>query len=83
MHTDTEMILCENLVKIYRTEETEILALQGLDLTVRQGDLVGIIGNSGSGKSTLLNMLGGLDKPTAGKILVNGQDLLKFKDGIW
>ncbi|SCH15118.1 Lipoprotein-releasing system ATP-binding protein LolD [uncultured Ruminococcus sp.] len=80
MHSDTEMILCENLVKIYRTEETEILALQGLDLTVRQGDLVGIIGNSGSGKSTLLNMLGGLDKPTAGKILVNGQDLLKFKD---
>ena len=75
MHSDTEMILCENLVKIYRTEETEILALQGLDLTVRQGDLVGIIGNSGSGKSTLLNMLGGLDKPTAGKIIVNGQDL--------
>lgn len=80
MRTDTEMIFCENLVKIYRTEETEILALQGLDLTINQGDLVGIIGNSGSGKSTLLNMLGGLDKPTAGTILVDGQDLLKFND---
>lgn len=80
MRTDTEMIFCENLVKIYRTKETEILALQGLDLTINQGDLVGIIGNSGSGKSTLLNMLGGLDKPTAGTILVDGQDLLKFND---
>ncbi|WP_229408057.1 ATP-binding cassette domain-containing protein [Massiliimalia massiliensis] len=80
MRTDTEMIFCENLVKIYRTEETEILALQGLDLIINQGDLVGIIGNSGSGKSTLLNMLGGLDKPTAGTILVDGQDLLKFND---
>ena len=80
MSDTAEMIVCENLVKIYRTEETEILALQGLDLTVNQGELIGIIGNSGSGKSTLLNMLGGLDQPTAGTVLVDGQDLSKFTD---
>lgn len=71
------MIECENLVKIYKTKEFEVLALQGLDLTVDDGELMAIIGNSGSGKSTLLNMLGGLDRPTAGKLLVDGKDLLK------
>lgn len=74
------MIQCENLVKIYKTKETEVVALQGLDLTVDKGELMAIIGNSGSGKSTLLNMLGGLDRPSAGKLIVNGQDLLKFKE---
>lgn len=71
------MIDCENLVKIYKTKEFEVLALQGLDLTVDDGELMAIIGNSGSGKSTLLNMLGGLDRPTAGKLLVDGKDMLK------
>lgn len=71
------MIECENLVKIYKTREFEVLALQGLDLTVDDGELMAIIGNSGSGKSTLLNMLGGLDRPTAGKLLVDGKNLLK------
>lgn len=71
------MIDCENLVKIYKTKEFEVLALQGLDLTVEDGELMAIIGNSGSGKSTLLNMLGGLDRPTAGKLLVDGKDMLK------
>ena len=71
------MIECENLVKIYKTREFEVLAIQGLDLTVDDGELMAIIGNSGSGKSTLLNMLGGLDRPTAGKLLVDGNDLLK------
>lgn len=80
MTTDTVMISCENLVKIYKTKETEVLALQGLDLTVNQGELVGIIGNSGSGKSTLLNMLGGLDRPTAGALTVNGINMNKIKD---
>ncbi len=72
------MIECENLVKIYKTADLEVVALQGLDLTVEQGELMAIIGNSGSGKSTLLNMLGGLDKPSAGKLLVDGHELLKF-----
>jgi ABC-type lipoprotein export system ATPase subunit len=75
-----EMILCENLVKIYKTKDIEVVALQGLDLIVEEGELMAIIGNSGSGKSTLLNMLGGLDRPSAGKLLVDGKDLLKFND---
>ncbi len=74
------MIECDNLVKIYKTTDLEVVALQGLDLTVEQGELMAIIGNSGSGKSTLLNMLGGLDKPSAGKLLVDGKELLKFNE---
>ncbi len=74
------MIECDNLVKIYKTTDLEVVALQGLDLTVERGELMAIIGNSGSGKSTLLNMLGGLDKPSAGKLLVDGRELLKFSE---
>lgn len=74
------MIICENLVKIYKTQETEVIALQGLELTVAAGEVIAIIGNSGSGKSTLLNMLGGLDKPSAGTLMVDGQNLLKFSE---
>ena len=55
------MISCENLVRIYKTAEFEVIALQGLDLEVADGELMAIIGNSGSGKSTLLNIIGGLD----------------------
>ena len=58
------MIECDGLVKIYKTKDIEVLALQGLDLTVRRGELMAIIGNSGSGKSTFLNMIGGLDRPS-------------------
>lgn len=72
------MIKCEELVKIYKTADLEVVALQGLDMTVEAGELMAIIGNSGSGKSTLLNMLGGLDKPSAGKLFVDGKDLLAF-----
>jgi len=71
------MIICENLVKIYKSSDIEVVALQGLDLTVEAGELMAIIGSSGSGKSTLLNMLGGLDRPSAGTLLVDGKDLLK------
>lgn len=74
------MIICENLVKIYKTADLEVVALQGLDMTVETGEVMAIIGNSGSGKSTLLNMLGGLDRPSAGTLLVDSQDLLKFTD---
>lgn len=74
------MIECENLVKIYQTKDIEVVALQGLDLIIEKGELMAIIGNSGSGKSTLLNMLGGLDRPSAGKLIVNGRDLLKITD---
>lgn len=77
---DKYMIRCENLVKIYKTSDVEVVALQGLDLDVERGELMAIVGNSGSGKSTLLNMLGGLDKPSAGNLYVDGKDLLKFTD---
>lgn len=74
------MIQADNLVKIYKTKDIEVLALQGLDLTVEQGELVAIIGNSGSGKSTFLNMIGGLDKPSAGKLFVDGKNLFTLNE---
>lgn len=72
------IIECDSLVKIYKTPDVEVLALQGLDLTVDYGEMTAIIGNSGSGKSTFLNMLGGLDRPSAGRLLVDGKDLFKL-----
>lgn len=74
------MILCEGLVKIYKASQVEVFALQGLDLRIDRGELMAIIGSSGSGKSTLLNMLGGLDRPSAGSLFVDGLDLLKFNE---
>jgi len=74
------MILCENLVKIYTQTGVDVVALQGLDLSVESGEIVGIVGESGSGKSTLLNVLGGLDRPSAGKAVVAGKDLLKLRE---
>jgi len=74
------MISCDNLVKIYKTKETEVVALQGLDLKIQKGELTAIIGKSGSGKSTLLNIIAGLDRPSAGSIHVDGKNLLKFND---
>ena len=73
-------IVCDNLVKIYKVAELEVFALQGLDLVVKRGELLGIIGASGSGKSTLMNILGGLDRPSAGRIWVDGMDLLNLSD---
>ncbi|MBI2955489.1 MAG: ABC transporter ATP-binding protein [Chloroflexi bacterium] len=72
--------VCQGLVKIYKVADLETVALQGLDLEVRRGEILGVIGNSGSGKSTLLNILGGLDLPSAGRVFVGGQDLLELSD---
>ncbi len=69
-------IVCDNLVRIYKTEGIEVVALQGLDLLVDQGEFIALVGASGSGKSTLLNILSGLDVPTAGTARVAGSDLL-------
>jgi ABC-type lipoprotein export system ATPase subunit len=74
------MIVCEGLVKIYKTDEIEVVALQGLNISVAKGEMMAIIGNSGSGKSTLLNILGGLDRPSAGQVRVGEWDLLKITD---
>lgn len=73
-------IVCQNLVKIYKIDDLEVFALQGLDLEIRRGELMAIIGSSGSGKSTLLNVLGGLDAPTAGRAYVAGWDLLRMSN---
>ncbi len=69
-------IVCDGLVRIYKTEGVEVVALQGLDLVVDRGELLAIVGASGSGKSTLLNILSGLDTPTAGIARVGNYDLL-------
>ncbi|MFJ4776866.1 ABC transporter ATP-binding protein [Streptomyces sp. NPDC088762] len=71
-------IVCDRLVRIFSADGLEVQALQGLELTVSQGDLVALVGASGSGKSTLLNILAGLDVPTAGTATVGGYDLLEM-----
>lgn len=71
-------INCEEVVRIYKIADLEVFALQGLDLQVETGEMMAIIGNSGSGKSTLMNILGGIDRPTAGRVSVGGRDLLKM-----
>jgi putative ABC transport system ATP-binding protein len=74
------LIVCENLVKIYKVADLEVVALQGLDLLIQRGELMGIVGPSGSGKTSLMNILGGLDRPSAGRVWVDGYDLLKMSD---
>lgn len=75
-----QMIVCDGLVKIYKTKAVEVMALQGLDMSVEKGELLAIIGNSGSGKSTFLNMVGGLMKPSAGSLYVDGKDLFAMSE---
>ena len=72
---DEALIVCDNLVKIYKVADLEVVALQGLDLLVERGEFIALVGASGSGKSTLLNILGGLDVPSAGRATVAGHHL--------
>lgn len=74
--TEAVLIRCDGLVKIYKVANLEVTALQGLDLEVARGEMLGIVGASGSGKSTLMNILGGLDRPSAGRVWVDDMDLL-------
>ena len=69
-----------DLRKIYGSGDTEVRALDGVNLSVEQGEFVAVVGTSGSGKSTLLHMLGGLDRPTSGAVLVDGSDIFSLKD---
>ena len=70
----------KNLVKIYGNGENKVHALDGVSMTVAAGEFVAVIGTSGSGKSTLLNMIGGLDRPTSGEVIIGGKPLLKMSD---
>ena len=78
-HTDAPpYVLCQDLFKIYKIADLEVVALRGLDLRVERGEVLAIVGASGSGKSTLLNILAGYDQPSAGRVMVNGVDLLRM-----
>lgn len=74
------MIDLRGLTKIYKTGDEEVYALKDLNLIVEKGEFVVIVGPSGCGKSTLLNLIGGIDTPTKGKVLVGGKDLSDFND---
>lgn len=73
-----EILKCEGVRKVYGSKENLVTALDGIDLSVEKGEFVAIVGASGSGKSTLLHILGSVDKPTSGKILVDGEDISKL-----
>ena len=73
-------ITCEDVFKIYKIADLEVVALRGLDLLVQEKEVMAIVGASGSGKTTLLNILGGLDNPTAGKVMVGDRDLVNISD---
>ena len=70
----------KDLRKVYGSGDTEVRALDGINLTVENGEFVAVVGTSGSGKSTLLHMLGGLDRPTGGTVMVDGKDIFTLKD---
>ncbi len=75
-----KVLRTDDLRKYYGTGENQVRALDGIDLTVEQGEFLAIVGTSGSGKSTLLHMLGGLDRPTSGKVYVDDKDISRLKD---
>lgn len=76
----TSLIKLENVSKIYKTKEVETIALDHVNLTINEGEFVVIIGDSGSGKTTILNLIGALDKPAAGNIYVNNEDITKLNN---
>ena len=80
MSQDNGMIKLEKITKVYKMGEVEVPALQGIDLTISQGEMVALIGASGSGKSTLMNIIGFLDQPTGGRYLLEGVDVSELND---
>ena len=75
-----EIVKVENLTKKYGKGENEVIALNNVSLTIEKGEFVAIIGSSGSGKSTLLHLIGGVDRPTSGKVFVDGKDIYQLND---
>lgn len=75
-----EILKVQGLKKIYGKEGNKVEALKGVDLSINKGEFVAIVGASGSGKSTLLHLLGGLDRPTEGKVIIDGEDIYKYKE---
>ena len=73
-------IVVKDLIRVYKTGKSEVIALRGLNLNVNDGEIVAIMGPSGCGKTTLLNLIGGLDRPTAGSVTVDGQNIVNFSD---
>lgn len=73
-------VFMKDLIKVYRTGKSEVIALRGLDMTLADGELVAVQGPSGCGKTTLLNLVGGIDRPTAGRIEVGGTNIVDFSD---
>ncbi len=73
-------IVVKDLIKVYKTGKSEVIALRGLDCTIKQGEVLAIMGPSGCGKTTLLNIIGGLDRPTAGSITLDEQNLVDLTD---
>lgn len=75
-----EILKVENLTKIYGKDSTKVIALDHVSFSVEKGEFVAIVGASGSGKSTLLHLIGGVDRPTSGKVFIDGKDIFNFND---
>ncbi len=75
-----EILKVENLTKVYGKDSTKVVALDNVSFSVEKGEFVAIVGASGSGKSTLLHLIGGVDRPTSGKVFIDGKDIFNFND---
>lgn len=75
-----EILRVDNLTKIYGKDSTKVIALDHVSFSVEKGEFVAIVGASGSGKSTLLHLIGGVDRPTSGKVFIDGKDIFSFND---
>ena len=75
-----EILKVENLTKKYGKKDTEVVALDNVSFSVKKGEFVAIVGASGSGKSTLLHLIGGVDRPTSGKVYIDGKDIYSLDD---